>query len=98
MNVIFMGRKPSACEALRHLVSLGINVKAVVTVPKSQPVHWFPRLCDVAEELKIPVVTNDELYAMLKSRDKTVQSIDLVISYLYWRRIKEDLLAIPAPA
>jgi methionyl-tRNA formyltransferase len=105
MKVLFMGRKPAASTALRHLVDVGIEVVAVVA-----PLHpsesatatfWRPLLRDTAQELGIPVVDDRTIYEALSSSDRMLPSgqrlgdVDLVLSFLFWKKIEKPLIALP---
>ncbi len=88
-----MGQKSYSVEGLKYLVEKGTDV-LVVTLPEGQ-------LIDAALGNKLPVVTDGELYHYLGTRHKTLECgytlehIDLVISYGYWRRIKRPLFELP---
>lgn len=98
MRVLFMGRKPHACEALRFLVKRNVDVVAVVAEPREKPSFWSPKLIDVAESLGLPVITDDkEIYRSLETEgDRSrFRNLDLVLSFLYWRRIRKPLISAP---
>lgn len=100
MKVIYMGRKPAASKALKHLIGKGIDVVVVVAPPKCQKVYWDNRLIDVAESYGIPTATDDDLYNYINGEDETgfefdLEDIDLVISFLFWKRIKKPLIELP---
>lgn len=100
MKVIFMGRKPFASWALRHLVEKGVEVAAVVAFPKEKEVHWSERLIDTAQELGLITTTPDDLYNAISSGKKLecgvdLSNIDLVISALFWGKIKKPLITLP---
>lgn len=88
MNVIFMGRKSYAAELLEWTVQQGINVLAVVTDSHfaNSPTK------DKADKLGIPVISLEEAEKMVEDDPN---KIDLVISYLFWRKIKEPLISTP---
>ena len=105
MKVLFMGRKPAASAALRHLVDVGLEVAAVVA-----PLHpsesltatfWRPLLRDTASELRIPVVDDLAVYEALKSPGRALPSgqrlddVDLVLSFLFWKKIAKPLIGLP---
>jgi methionyl-tRNA formyltransferase len=84
-----MGKcKRSAARALESLVEDGVEVSAVVA---SEPDRWTrdeQRLDLVAQRHGLPLTDERELYA------KPPPDIDLVISFLYWNRIREPLLSL----
>ena len=87
MRVLFLGKhKRSAARALGHLVELGVEVPAVVA---PEPAHAHPdqRLDLVAERHGIPLAQEEELLEL--------GELDLGISFLYWRVIREPLLSLP---
>ncbi|MFC1994387.1 formyltransferase family protein [Chloroflexota bacterium] len=101
MRVIYMGRKPAASEGLKYLVEKGVDV-AVVTAPlANQLVYWKEKLTDTAHQYGIPTATDSELYYYLSKEGKAsekrymVEDIDLVISFLFWKRIKKPLIELP---
>jgi len=92
-SVIFLGRKPGASAALHYLVDKGIKVKAVVA-PQNE--DYTPLLSETAKKMHIPVIFNDKrLYGWIAKGDKRVKNTDLVISYLFWNKIKYPLIALP---
>jgi methionyl-tRNA formyltransferase len=84
-----MGKcKRSAARALDWLVEQGVDVAVVVG---STPDAWTrdeQRLDLVAERHGLTLVGDEELYAA-PPRD-----IDIVISFLFWKRIREPLLSL----
>lgn len=88
MNIIFMGRKSYAATLLEWTVRQGQNVVAVVTD------SHFPNspTQKKAIELGIPVISLEEAESLVQNNPGYV---DLVISYLYWRKIKEPLISSP---
>ena len=93
-NVILMGRKPGATTALEHLISKGIGIKFVVA-PQAE--DHAATLRDAALRYNIPVFSDDaEVYRMIHAANPLVADIDLVISYLYWNKIKKPLIDLPA--
>lgn len=88
MNIIFMGRKSYSADLLEWTVQQGINILAVVTDShiENSPTN------KKAKQLGIPVVSLEEVEKML---DKNKINVDLIISYLYWRKIKEPLISHP---
>ena len=88
MKIIFMGRKKYAAEMLKSTVEQGIEVAAVCT--DSQ----FPNSPTmlVSNALSIPVISMEEAEQYVNEHP---DEIDLVISYLYWRKIRKPLLERP---
>lgn len=100
MRVVYMGRKPTASEGLRQLIRKGFAVTVVVSLPKEQQVHWKDRLSDAAEYYGIPTATDEDLYRYINDADKnnypfSLENIDLVISMLFWKRIRKPLIELP---
>ena len=98
MRVLFLGRKPAASEALEYLLERNVDVAAVVARPRRQTVHWSPRLVDTAEKCGLPVRSVEHLYEILDGRrsDASIDltDIDLVLSFLYWKRIERPLIEL----
>lgn len=88
MKIIFMGRKKYAAEMLEWTVNQGIEVVLVCT--DSQFAN-SPTKCK-AEKLQIPVVTMEEAEQYVLDNPN---QIDLVVSYLYWRKIRKPLIEHP---
>ncbi len=88
MKMIFMGRKQYAADMLEWSVANGIEVKMVCT--DSQ----FPNSVTAkkAKELGIPVVSMEEAEEYVNNNPG---EIDLVVSYLYWRKIRKPLIEGP---
>ena len=106
MRVIFMGRTPVASVALRHLVDRGLEIAAVVapTHPAEPIQREFarPLLRNTALELGLPLVSDEALYRALdagRAQDNSnaeLGSVDLVVSFLFWKKIRPALIALPA--
>jgi methionyl-tRNA formyltransferase len=89
VRVVFLGKcKRSATRALESLVEDGVDVAAVVASEPDRWTHEEQRLDLVAERHGLPLTAEDELYAAPPS------DIDLVVSFLFWNRIREPLLSL----
>lgn len=89
-NCILLGRKPEASKALEYLLKQKINIRFVVAEENDK---YKIKLSETAKKHNIPVIFNDsEIYELIKQKDPLVKDIDLVISYLYWRKIKSPLI------
>ncbi len=88
MKMIFMGRKQYAADMLQWSVEQGIEVPLVCTD------NQFPNSVTAkkAKELGIPVVSMEEAEEYVTNHPG---EIDLVVSYLYWRKIKKPLIEGP---
>lgn len=88
MNIIFMGRKKYSAELLEWTLGQGIHIEAVVTD------SHFPNSPTAAKarSLNIPVVSMEEAEELVRHKEN---EIDLVISYLFWKKIKEPLISGP---
>ncbi|KKM16309.1 hypothetical protein LCGC14_1687150 [marine sediment metagenome] len=103
IKVVFMGRKPGSCKALEYLIKNGIQVEVVVTLPRIYHTFYNERLADIANNYGIPVVSDIDLYKYInnekngkkKNFNFSLENIDLVISYLFWRRIQNPLIKLP---
>lgn len=91
-NVIFMGRKPGAASALEYLVKKGFKV-ALVVAPKNE--SGLIKLEDVAKKYVIPVYHEiDQVYRLMEKTADDLADVDLVISYLFWKKIKLPLIRL----
>lgn len=88
MKIIFMGRKKYAAEILEWTINQGIEVALVCT--DSQ----FPNspTAQKAGSLGIPVVSIEEAENYI---NKHPDEIDLVVSYLYWKKITKTFIDEP---
>jgi methionyl-tRNA formyltransferase len=98
MKVIYLGKnKPKVIESLDFLINSQINVSIVVC--KCNNKYENCDLCKKAEELGIFHCSDDELYSIISNKKskhkKLIQNIDLIISYLFWKKIKLPLLHLP---
>jgi methionyl-tRNA formyltransferase len=91
MRVVFMAKsKRSAARALAWLVEQGCEVPAVVA---SEPDEWTldeQRVDLVARERGLPLMSEAELYDAADA----LGDVDLVVSFLFWNRIREPLLSL----
>jgi methionyl-tRNA formyltransferase len=88
LKVVFMGRKPGASLGLRYLVDKGACVVAVVATETHNPADGDSPLSETASELGLPVYTPKSIEDDIAN----LGPVDLVVSYLYWKRIKPPLL------
>lgn len=104
MKAVYMGKnKRSVVEGLKHLVGRGVEVAAVVAPPR--PAAAAPgdgeSLADAARDLGLPVTTDMQLYAHLggaggpAASEYRLDDVDLVISFLFWKRIRKPLIELP---
>lgn len=93
MRVIFMGKnKKSTLEAIRYIKKRRIEIAFVVAKKDNSKFNLWKE----CESLGIPVITSCELNNLLSNGEITSYgSIDLVISFLYWEKIKKPLLELP---
>jgi methionyl-tRNA formyltransferase len=89
MRAVFMAKcKRSAARALDWLVTEGCDVAAVLA---SEPDRWTQeeqRVDLVADRHGLPLVGEAELYA------DPPADVDVVISFLYWKLIREPLVSL----
>lgn len=98
MRAIFLAKNtPSAITALEYLIHCDIQVVAVVT----QPSHSHQSLATIVKKLNIPLTTDKNLYALLERSECSItdhvplEQIDLVLSFLFWKRIRKPLIQLP---
>ena len=89
MRVVFLGKhKRSAARALDWLVGAGADVVAVVA-PKPDSLTREPQRLDlVAERHGLPLSSDSQLY------DRPPENVDVVVSFLFWKLIREPLLSL----
>jgi methionyl-tRNA formyltransferase len=80
--------KRSAARALDWLVAQDVDVAAVVASEPDRFTRDEQRVDVVAERHGLPLVTDEELYAAPPA------DVDLVISFLFWKRIRDPLLSL----
>jgi methionyl-tRNA formyltransferase len=99
VKAVFMGKhKRSAARALEWLVEKGCEVPAVVAPEPDAYVHPEQRLDAVARRHGLALATDEDLYAALRGPGAStldLGGVDLVISFLFWKRIREPLIALP---
>jgi len=88
MKILFIGRKKYAADMLEWTVQQGNDVVAVVA-----DVHNpHSELAERSKALSIPLISINRAEEMVA---KEKDYIDLVVSYLFWSRIKEPLISSP---
>jgi methionyl-tRNA formyltransferase len=80
--------KRSAARALAWLVSEGAEVVAVVASEPDELTRDEQRVDLVASRCGLPLVAEEDLY-----REPPAE-VDLVVSFLFWNRIREPLLSL----
>jgi methionyl-tRNA formyltransferase len=86
---VFLAKgKRSAARALDRLVEAGVDVVAVVASEPERFTRPEQRVDLVAERHGLPLVTEAGLY------ERVPAAVDVVISFLFWRRIREPLISL----
>ena len=97
LGVVFMGKdKPTCVAALRYLVSSGVRVLAVVG-PVPGAAAGSGRLAEMAASFGIPTSSDQRLYEQIagaQDHGLNLSGVNLVISFLFWRRIKRPLIEL----
>jgi len=89
VRAIFMAKsKRSAARALDWLVGEGVDVAAVVASEPDRFTREEQRVDLVAERHGLRLVSDDELYV------DPPEDVDLVISFLFWKLIREPLVSV----
>ena len=87
MKAIFMAKnKTSSCKALNFLIEKNVEVPFAV-IPQGNN-----KLREICNKNNIKIVTDSELYKLIKEDNEDIKSIDVVISFLYWKIIKKPLI------
>jgi methionyl-tRNA formyltransferase len=97
LGVVFLGKdKPTCVAALRYLVSSGVRVSAVVG-PLPNATAGSGQLRKVAASFGIPTSSDQRLYEQIagaQNHGLNLSEVDLVISFLFWKRIKRPLIEL----
>ncbi|MBM7552591.1 formyltransferase family protein [Thalassobacillus pellis] len=97
LNVILLGRKAWGAKALEYLLEMGHSVTAAVGPQTFKDLdHEEGSILASAQEHGIKVLTVNELYGDIYNGE--FQDTDLVISYLFWQKVREPLLTLPKMA
>jgi len=89
IKVLFMGRKPVAAKCLNWLLdNEDVEVVGVLT---DSHLSLSPTQ-DGAKDVGIPVYEYSEALSLMK---KGALTFDLGVSMLYWKKLKDEFLAIP---
>jgi len=89
LRAIFMGKhKRSAVAALEYLMQRGIDVPAVVAPDDPGDAADEQRLDLAAERHGLKLRSDDDLY----QGDASLEGLDLVLSFLFWKRIRRPLI------
>ena len=87
-----MGKhKRSAVRALDHLVETGWEVPVVVAAEPDALARPEQRLDQAAERHGLPLAAVGEVYERLEAGEE----VDVVVSFLFWERIREPLISAP---
>ena len=86
--MIYMGRKKQSVDLLKWTVGQGIEIAAVCTDSQFEN----SPTAKAAREMNIPVISMEEAEKYVNDHPG---EIDLVVSYLYWRRIRKPLIEGP---
>lgn len=88
IKVIYMGKdKKSTLEGLKYLIEKGVRIAAVVGQSDTKK----GELVELAKKSKIEVLT----YEKLVSNPRRFRDIDLIISFLFWKKIEKSLINLP---
>ncbi len=88
MKMIYMGRKKQSVDLLKWTLGQGIEIAAVCTDSQFEN----SPTAKAAREMNIPVISMEEAEKYVNDHPG---EIDLVVSYLYWRRIRKPLIEGP---
>jgi methionyl-tRNA formyltransferase len=89
MRVVYMAKsKRSGARALEWLAVEGVDVAAVVASEPDEFTREDQRVDLVAKHHGFELVSDEHLY------ESPPEDVDLVISFLFWNRIREPLLSL----
>ena len=97
MDVIFLGKnKPSVIKALEFLLDTKISIKAIISGSVDSDYNLENDLSKIAKKYNIPFMSDLQLNSILEDKhENEFENIDLVISYLYPKKIKGKLIQLP---
>ncbi len=99
MEIIFLGKnKPSVVKGLQFLLDTKMSVKAIISSSPHSDNDCENGLSEIAKKYNIPFMSDLQLNSILEDKEKckeNFEKIDLVISYLYPKKIKEKLIQLP---
>jgi methionyl-tRNA formyltransferase len=91
LNIILLGKKSWSAKALEYLINKGHNILAVVGKDPTEELDASKgSLLEVARKNGILTINIEQLYNWIEKPNDSpinIKSIDLVISYLFWKRI-----------
>lgn len=95
MKIVFMGKdKQAAADALRWSAKQGIEIVAVVAPPAAQTSMDGCKLREVAQALELQLCSESEIYQLIARDDPRLADVDVVASFLFWKRIRPPLLGM----
>ncbi len=93
MRAIFMGKHKRSVVGALERAAAGLEVVAVVAPEPTGEEHESQRVDSAARRLGLRLATDDQLYAEIE--DGSLSEIDLVLSFLFWKRIHPPLIELP---
>ena len=95
MKILFMGRRPHAVEALSWLLESGHEVVGVVCPSGTgdETPYWTPTVREFAQDRGLPIISSNQIHRIVRDSrpGDALFDIDLVVSFLYWRRIRSSI-------
>jgi methionyl-tRNA formyltransferase len=88
-----MGKHKRSVVGALERAAAGLEVVAVVAPEPTGKEHESQRVDSVARRLGLRLATDEELYAEIE--DGSLAEIDLVLSFLFWKRIHPPLIELP---
>lgn len=87
-----LGRKPGMIASTIYLLNKGIDVTCLIT----REDEWknYKEKERIRQSGTKIIFSDKELYELIKNNDPVVQNIDLVISYVFWKKIKTPLVTL----
>jgi methionyl-tRNA formyltransferase len=98
MRALLLGKhKRSAVRAFDHLVDRGVDVVGVVAPVDLGHAAEVQRLDLAAKRHGIPLITPEAVHAGIadaRAGDVDLEDVDVVLSFLYWRRIRRPVIEL----
>jgi len=100
IKVIFMSKDKDSCyKALKFLIhNSHIQIAAVVLPKNNELIVSNKNIYQLCKNFNIKQVQEEDVYEEIEKRNKKsdfVKDIDIVISFLYWKKIKKPIIDLP---
>lgn len=92
-KIIFLGRKAGSIKTLNYLIESGLKI--ILAVADRNDSSW-DEFVKLSKKQGFTLLEDDrEIYRLIEQNSTMCENIDLVISYLFWKKIKQPLINLP---